>query len=152
MSYYEKYLLYKKKYLSLKSQLGGAAAAAVGHHTFGKIDIDALPNIGALMDECRRELAVNPDYINTVIMITRHRIGILNDLINSENNQMTLLGPGLGVNTRFINGYIDEINELNDTIYIYEKIAERFKLEEETRLELLKLEEQHPKSKEALDP
>ena len=139
MSYYEKYLLYKKKYLSLKSQRGGAAAAAA-------------PIIDREIDRCRAKMVADPNYIDSLLQYFKTELEKILDTVDKHNNVIARTGCGIFDLSSMINSYKDKIDK-------YTKIKKLLELEEQTRLEQLRLQEQTglellriTESKEKLEP
>ena len=123
MSHYEKYLLYKKKYISLKSQRGGAAAAAA-------------PIRDPDIDRCRAEMVDDPNYIESLLQNLWVQLKKISDRMEKDNNTATRLGLGRTFDLSLL------VNIYNEQIEKYTKIKKLLELEEQTRLERIRLQEQ----------
>ena len=87
MSYYEKYLLYKKKYLSLKAQCGGAAAAGSDPDMFDAFaDPDAAARDAAARDAAARAAAADVALRHANSETIKELIERIRFLVNKDNN------------------------------------------------------------------
>jgi hypothetical protein len=153
MSYYEKYLFYKKKYLSLKAQRGGAAAAAA-------------PIRDPDIDRCRAEMVADPNYIESLLQNLWVQLKRISDRVEKNNNIATITGYtpfDLSLLVNIYNEQIDKYTKIKKLLELEEQTRlDRLRLQEQTSLELLrleeqakkllKLEEQHPEFKKSLEP
>jgi hypothetical protein len=153
MSYYDKYLLYKKKYLSLKVHHGGAASAvytktAYRNAVAAGVDADGMINhrkkyspwvynprvmnelFEKAMAEYHENMIHDKDYFTHELSSINANIQITMDQLTQVHTTVSKRGFPIDTESSMIADYLNRLIELNNNRDMHIKLDNKYKLEE----------------------